>query len=121
VALAFRPRHIVTNVSLFGGKAAQWEGTLQEVQRCVREEYDRRAWSVLDVAALAACTRSARRGVHQISHVLSRTRRTKAGKREDTTGRGASWPGRFFWNIYTTRWRVNSALKTSVFLPLQTA
>jgi hypothetical protein len=69
----------------------------------------RRAWSVLDVAARAvksteqlekgrraACTRSARRGVHQISHVLSRTRRTKAGKRDDTTGRGASWPGRFF-------------------------
>jgi hypothetical protein len=43
-ALAFHPRRVVSGVSLSGGKAAQWEGVLQEVQRRVREEYDRRAW-----------------------------------------------------------------------------
>ncbi|GJN27978.1 hypothetical protein PR202_gb16050 [Eleusine coracana subsp. coracana] len=44
-ALAFRPSRAVSGVSVSGsgGKAmAQWQRTLQEVQRRVREDYDRR-------------------------------------------------------------------------------
>ncbi|TVU25969.1 hypothetical protein EJB05_28492, partial [Eragrostis curvula] len=63
-ALAFRARRSVSAVSVFGGgggmAAAQWECTLQEVQRHVREEYDRRrkdgvpCMAELDAAAAAA-------------------------------------------------------------------
>jgi hypothetical protein len=60
-ALAFRPRRAVPGVSLSGGRKAkkQWEDALQEVQRRVREEYDRRrkdgapCMAKLDAAARA--------------------------------------------------------------------
>ncbi|GJN06625.1 hypothetical protein PR202_ga24374 [Eleusine coracana subsp. coracana] len=60
---AFRPRRAVSGVSVSGsgGKAmAQWQRTLQEVQRRVREDYDRRrkdgvpCMTELEAAAAAA-------------------------------------------------------------------
>jgi hypothetical protein len=59
-ALAFRPRRSVSGLASSGKAAAQWECALQDVQRHVREEYDRRrkegvpCMAELDAAAAAS-------------------------------------------------------------------
>ncbi|CAL4994305.1 unnamed protein product [Urochloa decumbens] len=68
-ALAFRPRRAVSGVAAHraGGKlsaAAQWECELQEVQRQVREEYERRRKEgvpcMAELDAMAAAARAVR-------------------------------------------------------------
>ncbi|CAN6380984.1 unnamed protein product [Urochloa humidicola] len=68
-ALAFRPRRAVSGVAAThragGGKAAaQWECELQEVQRQVREEYERRRKDgvpcMAELEAMAAAARAVR-------------------------------------------------------------
>ncbi|CAM0144671.1 unnamed protein product [Urochloa decumbens] len=66
-ALAFRPRRAVSGVAAHrgGGKpAAQWECELQEVQRHVREEYERRRKEgvpcMAELDAMAAAARAVR-------------------------------------------------------------
>ena len=66
-ALAFRPRRAVSGVAYRGGgckSAAQWECELQEVQKHVREEFDRRRKDgvpcIAELEAVAAAGRAVR-------------------------------------------------------------
>ncbi|CAN6362679.1 unnamed protein product [Urochloa humidicola] len=63
-ALAFRPRRAVSGVAGGGKAAAQWECELQEVQRHVREEYERRRKEgvpcMAELEAMAAAARAVR-------------------------------------------------------------
>jgi hypothetical protein len=94
-ALAFRPRRAVPGVAHragSGGKpVAQWECELQEVQRHVREEYDRRrkdgvpCMAELDAAAAAnRAVRCAVAGGRRCPETLAATARRRCDELDET-------------------------------------